>query len=370
MHVLRFASSPSARAAKVLAVSSLLVIAACTPGTPPPAPAPALPVNPWPVVTREHVDLWLSGYAQLTRDTAHIPFFQRGYAARIAAAKKQRNVLTQLDVNKDQLAAGFVQNPNLVNGQFVPLYFPSWAELQQSLIFFQRAEGDPRQASDLTLQAYLAVLAGSFPSASDRNWVRLFSQSLDDERNRFYHDYWTAEQRSRDAVRVAVDSLWTKVYRPKLQRYLNNTQQASGELLLSLPLDGEGRTVAVSRTRNAVAVSFPETPGAAIEAVYVAVHELVNAVTNVAISDNTTPAEQRAGTVASYTANASVRAGALLLQRLAPELAPGYMRYYLREGNHTPPTGDPTSAFQLAFPIPDIIRDAIARQLDLVLGGI
>ena len=36
----------------------------------------------WPVKTREHVDLWLHGYALLTADTARIPFFRRGYRQR------------------------------------------------------------------------------------------------------------------------------------------------------------------------------------------------------------------------------------------------------------------------------------------------
>jgi len=117
----------TARALRRLAAASLLPIAACSTALPP-STTPAVPVNPWPVVTREHVDLWLSGYAQLTRDTAHVPFFRRGYAQSVSAAKKQRNVLTQLDVNKEQLAAGFVANPNLVNGQFVPLYFASWSD--------------------------------------------------------------------------------------------------------------------------------------------------------------------------------------------------------------------------------------------------
>jgi hypothetical protein len=46
------------------------------------------------------------------------------------------------------------------------------------------------------------------------------------------------------------------------------------------------------------------------------------------------------------------------------------MRYYLRSAGLAVPAGDPTSAFVTAFSIPDAIRDAVARQLDIVLGGI
>jgi len=45
------------------------------------------------------------------------------------------------------------------------------------------------------------------------------------------------------------------------------------------------------------------------------------------------------------------------------------MRYYLRAVNR-PATGNLQTAFNAAFSIPDTIRDALSRQLDVVLGGI
>jgi len=64
-----------------------------------------------------------------------------------------------------------------------------------------------------------------------------------------------------------------------------------------------------------------------------------------------------------------VRAGALLLERVAPDLVDGYARYYLRSANASF-TGDPKAALATTFPLPDRLRDAITRQLDVVLGGI
>lgn len=368
----RTSTSPFRRAI-VLAGASLLLASCATVGG---APATETTTgaetrtDAWPVLTREHLDLWLHGYALLTRDTAHVPFFSRGYRERVNALKTQGNVLTQLDANRDRLASGFVSNPALVNGQFVPLYFANWEDLERAVAAFIQTGGDPRSTNDPTLRAYFAVLGGSFPAASDREWLRLFVQALGDERTRWYRSHWESEQRNRAAARSAVDSLWLRVYYPRFQRYLNNTQQQGGELLLSLPLDGEGRTVTLSQRQNAVAVGFPATHAAAVEAIYVFAHEVVNAVTNTAITDNTTPAQQRSGVVAAYSANATVRGGALLLQRIAPELVAGYMRYYLRSANRTAPAGDPAAPFESAFPIPAVIRDAIVRQLDVVLGGI
>lgn len=284
--------------------------------------------------------------------------------------KNQRGIFTMLDANRDRLSARLAANPALVNGQFTAMYFSSFAEIQDVVDRFMQAQGNAAATNDPTLRGYFALLAASYPSPADRDWLQLFVQSLQDEDRRFFRDYWASEQRARVEVAQTFDTLWQRTYRPKLQRYLNNTQQANGDLLLSLPLDGEGRTITLSDRRNAVAVAFPVTPGTAIDAVYVFAHEVINAVVATAVADNTTPAQLRSGSTAQYVANGTVRGGAMLLQRLAPELLQGYMRYYLHSAAVAVRSGDPSIEFIARFPLPDGIRDAIARQLDVVLGGI
>lgn len=364
----------SARPRAALSVAACLaaaITAGCATGGGAPAAGTGQPPidSIWPTSAREHVDLWLHGYAVLTTDTARVPFFLRNYRQRMRQLKGQRNVVTQLDANFDRLSSRFLANPALVNGQFVPFYFRSLEEIQNVANVFLRTGGDPRMISDPSIQQYFPVLNGAFPSAPDRDWLRLFLQSLQDESNRFYHDYWASEQQVRTPVRSAVDSIW-RVYRVKLRRFLNNTQQSNGELILSLPLDGEGRTVNFNRLQNAIAVEFPREPGEAANFLFVFAHEAVNSVIGPAIADNTTPAEQRAGLASGYTTNASVRAGAMLVQKIAPELVNDYMRFYLRSAGLAVPSGDPTNAFTAAFALPDVLRDAIARQLDVVMGGI
>ena len=357
-----------------IATAACATSAATTAGAPVTVPSAgtttAIAPQPWASRTREHVDLWLHGYAMLTRDSAHVPLFARGYAPRMAALKTQRNVFSQLDANRERLTSELAANPALVNGQFVPLYFPSWNDLRTEIDRFVQVDGNVNATSDATERQYFAVLAASFPSPAMRDWVRLFAQSLDDEDKRFYHDYWTQAQREHAATQQAFDSLWQRSWRPKLQRFLNNTQQGNGELILSLPLDGEGRTISLGKAGNTVAVGFPDEPAAAVDAVYVFAHEAVNAITTTAINDNITPTQQRAGVGSDYAANAAVRGGAMLLQRAAPQLAAGYMRHYLAATGATAPSGDPTAAFTAAFPLPQVILDAMSRQIDVVLGGI
>src|SRR5256714_5670415 len=218
----------------------------------------------WPVKTREHVDLWLHGFAMLQEDTTFVPFFRRGYGTEMIVLKNRANVVTQLDANRDRLRARLSLNPQLVNAQFVPLNFSSWNDLAQTVDLFVRANGDPRSASSQQQANAIAFLAAYFQTGADRDWLRLFVQSLSDESSRFYHSYWLQAQRERGNVLELVDTLWQRTYRPKMQRFLNNTQQAQGDILLSLPLDGEGRTQTNGTRSNTMTVTFPDRPNDAV----------------------------------------------------------------------------------------------------------
>jgi len=322
------------------------------------------------VTTKEHVDLWLHGFALLTSDTGHVPFFARGYKQQITALKRQRNVFSQLDANQQDLSRRFATNPSLTNAQFLAMYFNSFAEIVEATDFLVRSQGNPRASSNPDVQQRIAFLAANFPTAADRDWVRRFVEALQDENNRFYHDYWTKEQQTRGAAFAQFNQEWTAKYSPKLSRFLNNTQQPSGELLLSLPVGGEGRTVNDGKQANAIAVVFPRTPDASAEALYVFAHEIVARLVDEAIRDNTTPAEQRSGASGGYVGNGAVRGGALLLQRVAPELVQGYMRFYLQTLGVAVPAGDPSAQFATAFPIPAPVLTALGRSIESVLGGI
>jgi len=323
----------------------------------------------WPMKVREHVDLWLHGYAMLQEDSTFVPFFRRGYGTNMTVLKNRANVVTQLDANRDRLRARLSTNPQLINAQFIPLNFASWEDLVGVVDLFVRANGDPRAASSQQQANAIAFLAAYFQTGADRDWLRLFVQSLNDESTKFYHSYWTQQERERGNVLELADTLWQRTYRPRMQRFLNNTQQGNGEILLSLPLDGEGRTQTSGSRSNVMTVTFPERPADAIEAIYVVAHEAVGSLAGTAVNDNITPEQKRTGLGDRYQSAAAVRAGALLLEKTSPEILDGYMRYYLRSVNR-PISSNLRSAFIATFSIPDTIRDAMTRQIDMILGGI
>jgi hypothetical protein len=334
------------------------------------APQPMAPPATWQIRTREHVDLWLHGIALLTDDTSRVTLFRRGYAEELRVARRTANVTTRLDAERDRLRSRFAANPRLpLAAQFVPFAFDSWESLHRAADALAQTGGDPRRAGDQATAQGIAMLAGVFASPADREWLRVFVGALDDESSRFYHGYWANAQRVRAPALASTDSAWRAVL-PKLQRFLTNTQQRGGELLLSLPLGGEGRTSNAGMNRNLVAVTFPASPATATEAIYVAAHEVVGSIAGPVVEDNTTPAEARSGIADRYVSAAQVRGGLLLLQRVAPELAAGYARYYLAAAGQSTTAGDPVAALATAFALPAGMVEALTRQIDITLGGI
>ncbi|HEV2644092.1 MAG TPA: hypothetical protein VGT98_15375, partial [Candidatus Elarobacter sp.] len=314
-----------------LACASGTAGTASTPQSTQPVVIPPSRDPQWPVKTRENVDLWLHGFALLQPDSGGpaIPLFRRGYAEELTVFKNRANVLTQLDVNRDKLRAAMAGG-RLVNAQFMPFYFASVEQMRGAIDRFIQANGSVQAARSQQETAEFAVLASYFPNGPDRAWLALFASSLWDEDAKFYHSYWTQQQRERANVIDSVQSTWRSLVRPRLSRFLNSTQQRDGDIILSLPLGGEGRTLnGAGLSRNAVVVTFPARPSDAQNAMYVIAHEMIGAIANTAIADNTTPAEQRNGTSDRYASAAAVRGGLMLMEKMVPELADGYARYYI-----------------------------------------
>ena len=359
---------------KVLTLTAALVVTACASGGYPepsqlPAPAPNAPIG-WPVQTAEYVDLWLHAYALVSTDTMKVPLFDRGYRDRLMARRRELNVTTALDANMQTLRDGMSRSATISNGQFAVFNFASLDELVRVSRQFIQGEGSPTTVNDNTTRALFDVLRGSFRTVAEREWLRVFIDAVQDENAKFYQSYWNAQQTDRGPVRNSVNTAWTNTYKQKFQRYLRNERLVDGTFILSLPLGGEGRTVIDPAQGNGIAVPFPEPGADAMAAIYVFAHEIVGNAALRAIEDNLTPTQTREGMVAKLSPIGAVRGGAILLQRIAPELLAGYQRFYLRQTGAAVPSGDPNAAFLAAYDLPAAVADGIARQIDLVLAGI
>lgn len=355
--------------------SSRPIVVATTPG--PPVTATQGATRPegasaaaagWRFDVREHVDLWLHGFALLQDDASLVPYFRPGYRDAMRAVRPATN--GQLDVNRAMLSRRLGENPNLTSSQFLPLYFANWDDMRRGVERFLRDNGDVRGARSQEELRMYATIRTYFPTSEDRDWLRLFVQGLDDERSRFYRAYWIQQQQRRASQRSAVTALWANSYGTAIGRFMRNNAQRDGTILLSLPLGGEGRTLSVGQRDNFMTVNFPGEGDEAREAIYAIAHEVVGSVATAAVRDNASTAEARSGESDRWATLATVRGGALLLARVAPDLVTGYQRYYLSLARVRVGADDAASRFEATYPLPSKILDALQRQIDIVLGGI
>ncbi|MHB1311342.1 MAG: hypothetical protein ACYC3L_04920 [Gemmatimonadaceae bacterium] len=323
----------------------------------------------WPVKTREHVDLWLHAFALLTEDSSQVPLFRRNYRDPVIVEKNRRGIVTDFDANADALRAELQKSRSLPGAQFAALAFQSEAEMDRAFDAFIAAGGDPRRVSNKQSAQMVAYLAQYFQTPDEQEWARRLMNSLKSERTRFHHEFWVDEQRRRTGALAATDSLWQRVFRPSIDRFLSGTRQASGEVLLALPLEGEGRTMSFGARQNIIAVGFPDSAAAAPEAMYALAHELVGAVVGPTIADNLSPAQIRAGEGERLSAIGLVRGGLMLMQKAQPQWATGYAKFYLRVARVSY-AGDPVAALERAFPLNADLAGTIRRQIDAAFGGI
>lgn len=318
----------------------------------------------WPIKTAEHVDLWLHSFALVSEDTVRVPLYRRGYRDSLTVLKNRANVLTSLDVNRGTLAKRLAASPTYLQAQFIAFEFPNWDAMHAAAEQFLARDAGSSRGDGVN------PFAAIFPTAADREWLRLFITGVDDEQRRFFNAEHSRLVRSRYAIISAVDSLWQQVYRARFQRFLTNTSQRNGDILLSIPVAGEGRAGVGRDRQTVIAVPFPDRVADAKDVILVLAHELTGTLVNGVIAENTTPAEQRAGVADKYVSLAQVRAGAMLLEKIAPELVDSYMRFYLAQSGVRADAADVKTLFSRTYDVPVVIRDGLQRQIDIVLGGI
>jgi hypothetical protein len=340
----------------------MVLLGAAVPRSSPAQRAPQGAPLRWPVKTREHVDLWLHGFAMVSADTSLVPLYRRGYRDALLVARNAASAVTDLDASAAQLRTTLESRPNLLSAQFLALQFGTWADLDGAFDQFIKSDGNSRAPG-------LAAFAQVFRTREERDFARRFALALRSERERFHHQWWLAESKRREPAFAAVDSIWQREVRPKLQPFLNHIQQADGQIILSTVLEGEGRTVTDDKKNNTITCGLPDSRERAMDAIHCLLHELVGPLTAAAVDDNVTPAEKRSGVAERLQSVALVRGGAMVAARLGAGIADDYMRFYLRATGHDA-GNDLSGAFKVVFALPDVMVSSIERQVTVAFGGI
>ena len=332
---------------------------------------PAIPLARWPIKTASHVDLWLHAFAMLSEDTLTVPTFRRGYRDSLTVVKNRANVLTLLDTSRPVLAKRLSVAPGYLQAQALAFEFDSWDALRVAAERFVLADGDSRRVSDRAPVDHMDQFTRLFPTTTDREWLRLFVAGVQDEQSRFFGVEHTRLVRTRSATITAVDSLWQKVYRDRFERFMTNTGQRSGDVILSTPLGGDGRTARGPERQSVLAVPFPGRVNDANEVILVLAHEITRTLTLAVVAGVPMGAERRIATAGRVVLLPQVRAGAMLLERVAPELLEPYMRFYLRQAGTAlsqSAMGVPAAEeFERVFRIPASLHDGLRQQVDLAV---
>ena len=324
----------------------------------------------WPIQTREVLDLWLHGFAMITDDTSRVPLFRRGYRDMMVVEKNKLEIETLLDSRHDSLAQYLVEHPYIVNAQFIALEQHEWTDMYRDIQTYLASGGDPHKVHGAEEQQMVQAWFQIFPGAADRKWLSMFATALNDEYTKFYNAYWHRTEQQRRAVLEAVDSTWSRVYLKQFRRFQEGADLERGEVLLSLPLGGEGRSILGGKRQNIIAVIFPDSVSTADEALFAITHEAVGSVAGRAVSDNTTPNEKKSGLADRYLSAATVRAGAMVIERIRPALLTAYQAYYLRAAGFDVPAGKEAQEFVFRFPLSDPIVAELRQSLDAATTGI
>ncbi|HYW49243.1 MAG TPA: hypothetical protein VE861_01485 [Gemmatimonadaceae bacterium] len=333
---------------------------------------PPRPNGPWPIKVREHIDLWLHGYALLSEDTSQVPLFRRGYRDSLIVVRNAAQRTSRLDSMRVALQRTLASTPELINGQFYASHFTNYGTLRVSLQQLTQSKGKVQDVRDRDQQQMVALAANYFGTAPTREFAEQFSVALESESQRFHHADWLETQRTRAPVITRADSLWRTVWFPKLAGFLRGTGQRNGEIIVSPVVEGEGRTITIDPVAGpSMVVTLPPSVDRTVEVLYGIVHEAVGAFAAGAVTENITPRQKSAGVADRLQTAAAVRAGALLLQRTLPAEVDGYARFYLRQlGKPVPATGTALAALEAAMPLQADILETMNKQMDLFLGGL
>lgn len=349
----------------LVSVAATLVASCGGTGAPAGEGPPAGAADEWRFGVEPHIALWYHGLA-LARvgvdDTAPVPIYRRGYAEEAEAARRRAGARS----------SPFAQDPAALGArlaaagaadrmQFLPLYFESWSQLIQAVDVWRQAAGDPNRASGEAAAA-IAFLSSLFPTAVQRAAVVDWAAALEAERSAFFDAWWrAAEPRS---LAAETEALWRRM-QPELIAFLRYNDATSGRVSLTPALGGEGR-LDIGRGVAVAAVGAGRTvddPGTIVARV---IHELSYALAAEAIRDAVAPARIREIGEDVLVARAAVRAGALVLERVAPELVDAYRRDYLRAAGADPAR----SSLADAFPLPGELIDALESSVRLATAGI
>jgi hypothetical protein len=326
-------------------------------GDPGATPTPAI-ANEWRFSADEHIALWYHGLALAevgSAATDAVPVYRAGYAAEAQAARGRVASGSSPFASGAATLGNRLESSGAADGlQFLPIYFETWQQLRQAVDIWQQADGDPNRASDPQTQAVIAFLSQRFPNRTQMSAVVEFVNALEQERASFFSAWWRDTQPM--ATAAEAQTLW-RTLQPQLTPFLRYTDAGGGHVTLVPALRGEGRA---ESGRGVAVVAVGGRSGEDERAIVGRViHELAYSLAGEAVRDAVAPARIREIGEDVLVARAAVRAGAMVLEEIAPELLDAYTAEYVRAAGGDPARTSLIAQFDLPSELVQPLRDAV-----------
>jgi hypothetical protein len=326
------------------------VILACTAallGTLAPRAAAAQGEAPrWLVQRDAFAELWYHGLATVGGDDyGPLPLYSASYVRAVRETKRARGITTPLDSAAATLRAAFAADSSFDALHFVPLYFvgvepgAALAALREALAGGQAASSVP-----LPLAARAAAVARSIAGMRNRRAALTFVDALAAEWLGVVRDERAMWQPSARTV-LDLQHDWDTSFARPLSSYLTAGGRSTGTIVVVPALGREGRVVSLRGGISVVMVSADAVAGVDDAPLFSAVRELAFSLLDEVPAGRLTAAVDRLAAEREREV-AAVRGGAMLLEAVAPPLAPSYRRVFM-----TAVAGEETRAFERAYPL-------------------
>lgn len=283
----------------------------------------------WVVRSDAFAELWYHGLATVGADDyGPLPLYSASYVRTVRESKRARALITPLDSAARTLHVAFAGDSSFDALHFVPLYFVG-TEPGAALTALREALADNREGSavPLALAARAAAVARSIAGTRNRQALLIFVDALAVEWRDVVRDGRASWQPSSLALGELQRS-WDSRFAMPLSSYLAASGRSRGTIVVVPALGREGRVASLRGGISVVMVGADPVAGVDDAPLFAAVRELA-----FALLDELPPSRLTAGhgrlAAEREREVAAVRGGAMLLEAVAPSLAPSYRRVFM-----------------------------------------
>lgn len=274
--------------------------------------------------------------------------YSEGYAAQILQAKKDLETgLTKLDQRCKEMEPAYQQHPRLRFLNLALFMADDYSSFKQSLLKVDDPfSPEPEPGNKETLEerrlrdSRTGLIFGNtrrliplyqkrFPDPTERQFVKLFAECMDDEYSKFYKVYREARIELDQSSFERFMKYWDSDGLNQLKPWAARSEVNVFNIYLSAVLKSNGRGVPVNEEQRVifnVVAPLPETQDQTVTTLFVIMHETTHRLTD-AIVETVQPAQ--GDDFATIRENAVFFADLLYVQSRYPRLLSRYMKFFL-----------------------------------------